>query len=909
MAKIKVVQVITRLIKGGAQKVCLDIAEGLPKDRHEVFLLSGPETGLEGSLWDKARQITGVRIKVIPELVREISPVKDLTSLIRLYYFLYKTRPDIIHCHTSKAGFIGCLAGWLARVPVIIFSPHGHLFSPTAKIPSVSHSPLRMQIFYRLTRLAYALSTKVIAQNAADKDEQMKLRLAPANKYEIIHNAVEIASSEPKNTRAPDNRYPILATLGRLSPEKGQVFLLEALKSVTKEFPDALLLVIGDGALRQELESFAEKENLSNNVRFTGLCDEPAQLLKDIDIFILPSLYESFGIVLLEAMAQGKPVIASNVNGIPEVVVDNQTGILVPPANPQALSEAIIKLANDKELAREMGIAGYERVNKFFRKEQMVNNFDNLYSNLTSYPVIPVRWTPKSHTDSFGAEAGIHLNRGLIIEPAHKSDLPVIAAMHIEPSVTKVPEIIRKTSGLSAVPTAQAGAYEFYLDKVRMFHAIEPNGVLLARENNQITGFIIATKESNFCHKDTKTPRRFFVPLCLGGYPLNFLLRFTLKSLFLQYGIDKEMIKKLFMVPYANLVKQKTMPLNPTHQNLWCGGKIWAFIIMKETRRQGLGLKLIDAACTYASQQGANAVGITVAKDNLPALNLYQKVGFRICGECLESTGPSYYLARPAHNICPVKPKLNVMCGVKHANRSIYNAKTVEQYDQNPSIFEPTRQAEIKNIITFISAKTSGGTFLDIGCGTGNVLRIARQHFGLALGVDIAEKFLKEVKKLHPELDLIAADSNRLPFKNKAFDCISLYGTLHHLFDPAKTLGRITSLLKTGGYLYTDHDPNYFFGRFYHLYYRLRHHHQPGFGSRQEEMAEFHNTQTGGINPESLKAKLLHSGFQDVQVHYRHTSNPSLPMLERLGLALLKTSAHLAPLKSFYTHFYIIGRR
>ncbi|MEW6026831.1 MAG: glycosyltransferase family 4 protein, partial [Planctomycetota bacterium] len=340
MAKVKVVQVITRLIKGGAQKVCLDIAEGIPKDRYEVFLLSGLETGLEGSLWDKAGQISGINIKVIPELAREVSPLNDLLALFRLYYFFLKTGPDIVHCHTSKAGFIGVLAAWLADVTAIVFSPHGHLFATGARIPSVSHSPIRLRIFYYLTKLAYSLSTKVVAQNASDMNEQVKLRLATADKFEIIHNAVEI---KPAPTHKSDNKkYPILATLGRLSAEKGQVYLLEALKSIRKEFPDTQLLVIGDGVLRKELESFVEKENLGGAVLFTGLCDEPSELLKDIDIFVLPSLYESFGIALLEAMALKKPTIASNVNGIPEVVADGETGILVPPANPEELAGAII---------------------------------------------------------------------------------------------------------------------------------------------------------------------------------------------------------------------------------------------------------------------------------------------------------------------------------------------------------------------------------------------------------------------------------------------------------------------------------------------------------------------------------------------------------------------------------------
>ncbi|MBI5778134.1 MAG: GNAT family N-acetyltransferase [Planctomycetes bacterium] len=916
MAKIKIVHVITRLIKGGAQKVCLDIVEGLPQGQYEVSLLSGPETGPEGSLWDKARQVPGVTIKAIPELVREISPIKDLTALIKLYFYFCKTRPGIVHCHTSKAGFIACIAGWLARVPVIIYAPYGHLFSTTAMIPSVSHSTLRMRLFYYLTKLVCLLSVKVIAQNSADRDEQVKLRLAPAGKFEVIHNSVEVRPIS--QTGSGSKRYPLLATVGRLSAEKGQVYLLEALKSVRKEFPDTQLLVIGDGILRKELETFVEKENLNNNVRFTGLCDDPSQLLKDIDIFVLPSLYESFGIVLLEAMAQGKPAVASNVNGIPGVVAHNQTGILVPPANPQALSEAIIKLAHDKELAWKMGQAGYELVKKLFRKEQMVADFDNLYKRTIEKTLnMSLRATAKqSHsanaiaTSTSGALAMTQertlttaptvIPSGLIIEPAAKSDLPVMAAMHLEPSATKVREIIRKNSG----------AYRFYLDKVKMFYAMEPNGVLVVRENNQIAGFAIISKKSG---KMKQT-----------AFKKGYILHFAVKALLLQYGTDKKMLKKLFMVPYANFTGRRiSSPVALESDN---PAKIWVFIVMKESRNQGLGLKLIEAACAYAGRQNNN-ISATFFKDNIPALNLYKKAGFAIRGECLESTGPSYYLSRRLANTPSNNPTLKR--SIKTANRAVYNAKSVEQYEQNPSIFEAGRQETVKNIIARIAKQTSGGTpphqnnlpdyavqtdwcggkFLDIGCGTGNLVKKGSGYFPTAIGMDMAVNLLKHVKKANPEINLVVADADYPPFKNNTFDCVTLYAALHHLFNPVKTMGGVSPLVKPGGYLYTDHDPNYFFGRFYRFYYRLRYRGQPGFDTENEETAEFHNTKTGGINPESLKAKLLNNGFRDVQINYRHTSNPSLPLLARLGLLMLKASARIVPLKSFYTHFYIIGRR
>jgi glycosyltransferase involved in cell wall biosynthesis len=384
LQRIRIVQVITRLIKGGAQKICLDLAESLPKDQYEVHLVSGPETGPEGSLWEKANQLKGISITVIPELVRSASLFKDSIALIKLYQFFRLVSPKIVHCHTSKAGFLGCLSARLANVPVVVFSPYGHLFAEDAQIPGVSGNWLRLKLFYFLSRLAGICADKIIAQNQKDKDDQIKLKLAPPQKYEVIYNSIELTNIPNSKFQIPNpqSHYPLLATIGRLSPEKGQKYLLEAIKLLKTTFPSVYLSVIGDGPLREELEDITEKLDIQDNVQFLGLSDNPRSLLKDIDIFVLPSLYESFGIVLLEAMAEKKPVIASKTSGIPDVVIDRKTGILVEPASADAIADAIIKLVKDKELAKKMGQAGYERLTSLFLKERMLNSFDALYKKL-----------------------------------------------------------------------------------------------------------------------------------------------------------------------------------------------------------------------------------------------------------------------------------------------------------------------------------------------------------------------------------------------------------------------------------------------------------------------------------------------------------------------------------------------
>jgi ubiquinone/menaquinone biosynthesis C-methylase UbiE len=246
---------------------------------------------------------------------------------------------------------------------------------------------------------------------------------------------------------------------------------------------------------------------------------------------------------------------------------------------------------------------------------------------------------------------------------------------------------------------------------------------------------------------------------------------------------------------------------------------------------------------------------------------------------------------------------------IKRANRLVYDKKDINEYEQNPSIFEPSRQEQIKSILAKISQKTGRDKLLDIGCGTGNIIKLGKDYFRFVIGMDSSINLLRQVKERNPELNLIVADADYPPFKNNTFDCITLYGTLHHLFNPAMTLVKTAPLLKTKGYLYTDHDPSYFFNRFYHLYYRFRYHNKPGFGSPEEEIAEFHNTQTSGINPELVKNKLYAAGFNEVKIHYRHTTNHGLSLLSRFFLVLVKLFSYVIPLRSFYTHFYLIARK
>lgn len=241
------------------------------------------------------------------------------------------------------------------------------------------------------------------------------------------------------------------------------------------------------------------------------------------------------------------------------------------------------------------------------------------------------------------------------------------------------------------------------------------------------------------------------------------------------------------------------------------------------------------------------------------------------------------------------------------ANRRVFDAKDFDQYESNPSIFEASRQAEIEHVLA--NASLGHDRMIDVGCGTGNVLRLAQKYFARCWGIDLSPKLLAELHRRQPELGLSSARADLLPFRSDDFDLLSMYGVLHHLVDHKSVFEECHRILKPGGVLYADHDPNYFFGRFYHLYYRMRHLNRPGFGTEDAEMSEWHHTRTGGLNPFALRELLLRAGFREVDVNFRITTNPALSLPFRVIRSMMRAVTKIYPFKSLYTHFWILARK
>ncbi|MGB2763544.1 MAG: glycosyltransferase family 4 protein [Candidatus Aminicenantaceae bacterium] len=325
----------------------------------------------------------GIEFILCPPLVRRTNIIKDLKTFLDIWRIIKKKSPEIVHTHSSKAGLLGRLAAKLARIPIVVHTPHGHVFFGY-------FGPLKTKIFIILERLVSRITDRIIALTNKEKEDYIKFRIANEDKFDVIYSGIELdkfkeLSEDKKQNLVKELGIPekslIIGTVGRLVPVKGHEFLIKAAKYIISKYPEAFFVFTGDGPLEQNLERQAFKLGIKDNIIFLGWRDDVAKIISIYDIFALPSLNEGMGRVLAEAMALGKPIVASNVGGIPDLVTHGKNGFLVPTRNSEKLAKYIQILIEDKEQREKMGQVGKETV-KNFSKEKMVEKIANLYEEL-----------------------------------------------------------------------------------------------------------------------------------------------------------------------------------------------------------------------------------------------------------------------------------------------------------------------------------------------------------------------------------------------------------------------------------------------------------------------------------------------------------------------------------------------
>ncbi len=380
---------ITRFICGGAQKVVLDLLRFLDKGRFQVTLIAGRTPPGEADLFGEIP--ADVEVIRRDDVVREISPLTDIRAFAELAGLFREKRFDILHLHTSKAGILGAFAGRRAGVGRIVYTPHGHIFHKGAEIPGLAGSSRLKMSMLRLLRMhACRRCDSIVALSDADLDEQVSLGLAPRGKFTVIMNGIDVenfASCDEKAVADFQGKWGlagkvVVGSVGRLSREKGHDIMLKAFAAVRRSFPQSKLLLVGDGSCMGDLQKLAGDLGVGDEVVFTGGLADVRSALRSMDVFVLPSRYESQGIAAMEAMAAGVPVLASKVGGVPGIIVDNTDGILVEPDNPAELSRNICVILGDPGLRERLAANARRKALSLFRRERMVAEYENLYSRL-----------------------------------------------------------------------------------------------------------------------------------------------------------------------------------------------------------------------------------------------------------------------------------------------------------------------------------------------------------------------------------------------------------------------------------------------------------------------------------------------------------------------------------------------
>lgn len=371
-SKIKIAYIITSTGVGGAEKILYHTVTGLDYNQYSVSVCSLKEKGeIAKELEKKSIEVHSLHMT---SEERFLGWLTSTIALLKLFSYLRRLRPTIVHSFLFRANILARIAGYLTGVPIII--------------SSIRVMGGEKEYFHFLERMTSFMVDRYVTVSESMKRYIINKSKIPVGKISVIYNGVNTKSHDSlqmQDVKLPfdiEAKDKILMTVGRLHRQKGHRYLFQAISKVQKKIPEVKLLVIGEGEEENNLKNLAESLDLTDQIIFAGLRFDVEKILSIAELFILPSLWEGMPNALLEAMAAGKPVVATDVGGIPELVVHGETGLLVSPEDSDALADAIIDLLQDRLKAKEMGEAGRVRVEENFNISETLVRTENLYREL-----------------------------------------------------------------------------------------------------------------------------------------------------------------------------------------------------------------------------------------------------------------------------------------------------------------------------------------------------------------------------------------------------------------------------------------------------------------------------------------------------------------------------------------------
>ena len=380
----KVVHLITRLIIGGAQENTLFNVD----DQHhlhgdEVTLITGPGLGPEGSLVEKGRN-RGLDIRVVPEFQRNIHPLRDWKSWRTIRQMIRELQPDLVHTHSSKAGIVGRAIAAGLRIPSV-HTIHGAAFH-------YGQHPVLFRVYRAAERWAARRCNHIISVADAMTEQYLASGIGSREQYTTIYSGMDVEPflnppvprSVVREQLGFEPQHIVIGKIARLFHLKGHEFVIQAAAKVVEQQPNVRFLFVGDGILREQYELELATAGLRDHFVFTGLVP-PAripELIHAMDIVVHTSLWEGLARVLPQGLMSAKPVVSYDVDGAREVIINGETGFLLPPQSVHELADALLTLVGDADLREQFGQTGRARFTDQFRHQFMTERIRAVYQRV-----------------------------------------------------------------------------------------------------------------------------------------------------------------------------------------------------------------------------------------------------------------------------------------------------------------------------------------------------------------------------------------------------------------------------------------------------------------------------------------------------------------------------------------------
>ena len=361
---------------GGGAVVVLALTKCLLEAGHQVTVLCLSD--------EVSRRFAAAGAKVVTfrHWRREINPLRDLLAYLEIYHFIKREQFDIVHTHTSKGGILGRLAARSAGTAVVIHTVHGFAFTELTR-------PVEQIFYLQVEKMAAHFCDMLISVNNEDRLLAIEAGIVAADKIVTILNGIDLSQFYPiqevaalRHERGFSRNGFLVGTVGRLASQKGYEYLLRAIPDVLRYHPETYFVFAGEGPLRAEFQALADHTGIADHCRFLGFRQDIPQLLSCFDMFVMPSLKEGLSITLLEAMATGKAIVATDIRGNREVITHCINGIICRPMSSESLAEGIIQLIGNPALAQELGKQAHCDVIQRYDQRFMLEQTMNLYRQL-----------------------------------------------------------------------------------------------------------------------------------------------------------------------------------------------------------------------------------------------------------------------------------------------------------------------------------------------------------------------------------------------------------------------------------------------------------------------------------------------------------------------------------------------